>query len=315
MAPESGMPKITHQQRNVNLFALAGRNAPKLDALQDLPTGMHLIGVGRPSDEGIWPYLTNLKWIHSVASGVERLLIPEMARDSVIVTNSRGPYSHALAEWAITACSWFAKDLPRLKAQQKDRNWEPYYVEELRGKHIGIVGYGDIGQAVGNLAQAFKMNVIALRRRTQLSQHERDQALTVYGPEQLNKLMAESDYIVNALPLTEATLEVIDARAIASMKHNAVFVNVGRGKTIDETALVQALQNKHIRGAALDVTYTEPLSENSPLWDLDNVLISPHTAARTELSFSKSTKLFGELAQLYVEGKELFNVVDPEEGY
>lgn len=76
-----------------------------------------------------------------------------------------------------------------------------------------------------------------------------------------------------------------------------------------------ALQNKHIRGAALDVTYTEPLSENSPLWDLDNVLISPHTAARTELSFSKSTKLFGELAQLYVEGKELFNVVDPEEGY
>ncbi|KAL0029423.1 hypothetical protein WJX77_006673 [Trebouxia sp. C0004] len=102
------------------------------------------------------------------------------------------------------------------------------------------------------------MNIIALRCRTQLSQHEQNQGLKVHGPEQLNKLMAESDYICNALPVTEATFGVINARAIASMKHIAVFVNVGRGKTVDETAHIQALQNKHIRAAGLEVTYNEP---------------------------------------------------------
>ncbi|KAL3163261.1 hypothetical protein ABBQ32_009659 [Trebouxia sp. C0010 RCD-2024] len=265
--------------------------------------------------EDIWPHLTNLKWIHSASAGVEKLLFPELIKSKVSVTNAKGAYSHSLAEWALTACSWFAKDLPRLKQQQKDRNWEPYYVEELRGKVLGVVGYGDIGQETANLARAFKMSIIALRRRKELSQHDKDLNLKIYTPDQLNELMAESDYIVAALPHTDKTEKLVNAAAINSMKRTGVFVNIGRGQTVDEEALVKALQDKRIRGAGLDVTYTEPLPKENPLWDLDNVLLSPHTADRTTTFQAEAIQQFTDLAKLYVQGKELYNVVDKEIGY
>ncbi|KAL3163262.1 hypothetical protein ABBQ32_009659 [Trebouxia sp. C0010 RCD-2024] len=265
--------------------------------------------------QDIWPHLTNLKWIHSASAGVEKLLFPELIKSKVSVTNAKGAYSHSLAEWALTACSWFAKDLPRLKQQQKDRNWEPYYVEELRGKVLGVVGYGDIGQETANLARAFKMSIIALRRRKELSQHDKDLNLKIYTPDQLNELMAESDYIVAALPHTDKTEKLVNAAAINSMKRTGVFVNIGRGQTVDEEALVKALQDKRIRGAGLDVTYTEPLPKENPLWDLDNVLLSPHTADRTTTFQAEAIQQFTDLAKLYVQGKELYNVVDKEIGY
>ncbi|KAL3163260.1 hypothetical protein ABBQ32_009659 [Trebouxia sp. C0010 RCD-2024] len=328
------------------LLVLSGREAPELKELTNLPDGMRLLATGRPGQEladwskedwgrvevllkcgtgkdastkqelqDIWPHLTNLKWIHSASAGVEKLLFPELIKSKVSVTNAKGAYSHSLAEWALTACSWFAKDLPRLKQQQKDRNWEPYYVEELRGKVLGVVGYGDIGQETANLARAFKMSIIALRRRKELSQHDKDLNLKIYTPDQLNELMAESDYIVAALPHTDKTEKLVNAAAINSMKRTGVFVNIGRGQTVDEEALVKALQDKRIRGAGLDVTYTEPLPKENPLWDLDNVLLSPHTADRTTTFQAEAIQQFTDLAKLYVQGKELYNVVDKEIGY
>ncbi|KAL3131826.1 hypothetical protein ABBQ38_007540 [Trebouxia sp. C0009 RCD-2024] len=328
------------------LLVLSGRDAPELKELTNLPDGMRLLATGRPGQEladwskedwgrvevllkcgtgkdastkqelqDIWPHLTNLKWIHSASAGVEKLLFPELIKSKVPVTNAKGAYSHSLAEWALTACSWFAKDLPRLKRQQKDRNWEPYYVEELRGKVLGVVGYGDIGQETANLARAFKMSIIALRRRKELSQHDKDLNLQIYTPDQLNELMAESDYIVAALPHTDKTEKLVNAAAINSMKRTGVFVNIGRGQTVDEEALVKALQEKRIRGAGLDVTCTEPLPKESPLWDLENVLLSPHTADRTTTFQAEAIQQFTDLAKLYVQGKELYNVVDKEIGY
>lgn len=242
-------------------------------------------------------------------------MFPELVKSSVIVTNAKGAFSHSLAEWALTACSWFGKDLPRLKTQQKDKNWEPYYVEELRGKTMGVVGYGDIGQETANLARAFKMNIVALRRRTELSQHDKELHLKVYTPDKLNDLMAESDYVVAALPHTDQTEKLVSAEAISHMKKTGVFINIGRGQTVDEVALVKALQEKRIRGAGLDVVYTEPLPKDSPLWDLGNVLLSPHCADRTTTFQAEALQQFTELAKLFVEGKELFNVVDKETGY
>ncbi|KAA6429132.1 MAG: D-isomer specific 2-hydroxyacid dehydrogenase [Trebouxia sp. A1-2] len=353
----------SHGKSDVELFVLSGREAPELKELVHLPSGMHLLSTGRQDVElkdwsksdwekvqvllkcgtgkdasskqelqDIWPHLTNLKWIHSASAGVEKLLFPELVKSSVTVTNAKGAYSHSLAEWALTACSWFAKDLPRLKRQQKDRNWEPYYVEELRGKTLGIVGYGDIGQETANVARAFKMNIVALRRRKELSQHDKDLHLKVYTPDKLNDLMAESDYVVTALPHTDKTEKLVSGEAISHMKKTAVFINIGRGQTVDEEALVKdattyylletlcmnvtvALQEKKIRGAGLDVTYTEPLPIDSPLWDLDNVLLSPHCADRTTTFQAEAIQQFTELAKLYVEGKELFNVVDKATGY
>jgi len=139
--------------------------------------------------------------------------------------------------------------------------------------------------------------------------------LKVYAPEKLHVLMAESDYIVAAMPFTPATHKLIDAEAVRCMKKTGVLINVGRGQTIDESALIQALQERRIRGAGLDVTYAEPLPQDSPLWELDNVLLSPHSAVRGEAIFTAPKQQFDELAKLFMQGKELFNIVDVKAGY
>lgn len=330
----------------VNLFLLAGPDAPDVEELMSLPEGMSIVGTGRPRKEcagwtdqqwaqvaivfregtgktaatkeelqKVWPKLTGLKWLHSNLAGIESLMIPELLNSSVTVTNCKGAYNQSLAEWAIAACCWFAKDLPRLLAQKADRKWEPYYVEELRGKTLGIVGFGGIGQETAHIARAFKMKIIALRRQTQLSEENSQPHLKVYSPDKFHALMAESDYVVAAMPFTPATHKLIDAEAICCMKRTGVLINVGRGQTIDEIALIKALQERRIRGAGLDVTYAEPLPQDSPLWELDNVLLSPHSAVRGETIFTAPKQQFDELAKLFMQGKELFNIVDVKAGY
>lgn len=191
----------------------------------------------------MWPKLRNLKWFHSASAGLEHLLFDELVSGPVTLTNAKGVYSHSLAEYALTACNWFAKDLPRLQAAKKAHNWDPYAVEELRGKTMGIIGYGDIGQACGRLAKAFKMRVVALRRRTQLSAAEAAEGVldALHSPEQLHALMAESDFVVMATPHTPQTDKMVDAAALAAMKPTGVFINVGRGKCVDEPALISGM--------------------------------------------------------------------------
>lgn len=180
-----------------------------------------------------------------------------------------------------------------------------------------MVGYGDIGQRCAALARAFRMRVVALRRRPTMSAEEAASGLldAVYGPGQLPELMAASDYVVAAMPHTPETHEIIDAAAIAAMKPTGVFINVGRGKTVAEPALIEALQNCRIRGAALDVFYTEPLPADSPLWSLNNVLLSPHCADRTADFQYESLQLFVENMGRFVAGQPLMNVVNKQAGY
>lgn len=263
----------------------------------------------------------SIEWIHVRSAGidfVESQEFPDLtSKRQIEVTNAKGQFSSSLAEYALMACSYFAKELPTLMRNQQKKQWIKYDVEELRGRTMGIVGYGDIGRACAKLATVYGMRVVALRRHPSLS---RDDPLcdVVYGRDKgsLNQLMSESDYIVCSAPSTVETRGMVDAGAFGSMKKNAVFINLGRGPVVDEDALVAALQSGKLKGAALDVFSTEPLPPDHPLWDLPNVLISPHNMDQTATFMDEATEFFvNENLPRYICGEDLLNPVDPKLGY
>lgn len=182
------------------------------------------------------------------------------------------------------ACSYFAKDLPRLMKNKKNKVWDDYDIEELRGKTMGIVGYGDIGRACAKMASVYGMRIVALRRHPYLSRGD-SVCNVVYGrdKESLNQLMAESDYIVCSAPSTIETRGMVSAEAFENIKKNAVFINLGRGPVVDEAALIRSLESGRLKGAALDVFSQEPLPPDNKLWELENVLISPHNMDKTQV--------------------------------
>ena len=243
------------------------------------------------------PRAKRVRWIHALAAGVETLPFDLLRDTGVIVTNSRAIYAEALGEFAIAAMLWFTKDLRRLVDNQRAHKWEPYTVERLEGKSAGIIGYGGIGRAIGRRAESLGVRVMAARRG-----------------DAIEPLM-ECDFVVLSTPLTPATRGMIGAAHLARMKAAAVLINVSRGAVVDEPALVEALRSRHIRGAALDVFEVEPLPESSPLWSLDNVLISPHTADHTADAHDIAMTFFLENLGRFRRGEALENVVDPQAGY
>ncbi|KAL7529321.1 hypothetical protein ACHAWF_002933, partial [Thalassiosira exigua] len=256
----------------------------------------------------------SVEWVHSRSAGIDHIASPGLAASSVLLTNAKGMFSSTLGEYCMMACSYFAKDLPRLMRQKHDAKWAPYPVRELRGSTLGVVGYGDIGRASAKLAKAYGMRVLGLKRNpASFSDPHCDE---VYGNDKLHDLMAESDYVLVATPLTEQTRGMISAKALSKCKPSAVIINVGRGPIIDEAALIDALQNGIIRGAGLDVTSVEPLPADSPLWKLDNVLLSPHNMDMTLTFMRESTEFFvGENLPRFVRGEQLLNPVDKAAGY
>jgi len=219
-----------------------------------------------------------IEWVHVRSAGLDFLNPEELQSDlSIPFTNAKGQFSSSLAEYTLMACSYFAKDLPRLMRQKQAQNWEKYDISELRGKTLGVVGYGDIGRATAKLGNAYGMRVVALRRRPEISVNDPlcDKVLGT-GKAALNELMAESDYVVCSAPSTVSTRGMVNEDAFAAAKEGLVFINLGRGPVVDEKAMINALKAGQLKGAALDVFAEEPLPKGHDLWDLDNVLISPH---------------------------------------
>jgi len=260
----------------------------------------------------LWPSLKGVRWVHSLAAGVEGLLIPDFAASGVPLTNSRGVFARSLAEFVIAGVLFFAKDLRRMLRNQRAGVWEPFDVEELTGRTMGIVGYGEIGRAAAVRARALGMRVIAVRRRV----GEPDGvAEKILPPEGILEVMKESDYVVAAAPLTPSTRGMVGAREFAAMKPSAVFINVGRGPVVDEQALVEALATRRIRGAALDVFEQEPLPAGHPFWPMDHVLLSPHCADHTDTWLDEAMELFLDNFRRFQSGAPLRNVVDKQSGY
>ncbi len=292
---------------------LAARDAQECSAviqsadvvLCDLERGLELA----PS----FAQATRLRWIHSIAAGVEHMLFPALVDSDVPLTNGRGAYRRSLGEFVILGCLYFAKDVRRLQRQQTDQRWETFDMEELAGKTLGVVGYGEIGQASARLARAFGMRVLALRRHAATA--EAVDGEIAWPPDRLPDLLAASDYVVVATPLTPETRGLIGRDELALMKPTAVVINVGRGPVIDEAALVDALRAGRLRGAVLDVFEQEPLPAGHPLYALENVLVSPHTADHVPGWLEAGVDVFLDNLERFRAGTPLRNVVDKRAGY
>ncbi len=263
--------------------------------------------------QALWPRTKSLKWVHSLSAGVENLVFPELRNSPVPLTNARGVFKKSLAEFAILGMLFFAKDVRRLIRQREAAQWEQFDVEEIRLQVCGVIGYGEIGREVAKLAKAMGMTVLATRRRVAAPSDEF--ADEILPAEKMAALLGRSDYVIACSPLTPETRYMIGAREFAAMKPSAVFMNIGRGPVVDEPAMIAALSEGKIRGAALDVFETEPLPQDSPLWRLENVLLSPHSADHTATWQQESVEFFLENFARYRKGEPLLNVVDKQAGY
>jgi phosphoglycerate dehydrogenase-like enzyme len=208
----------------------------------------------------------------------------------------------------------FAKGAPGFLRAQARHEWLRYMPKELLGATVGIVGMGHIGEEVARLAKAFGCRIVATRRSVQAATRDAlaDELLPA---SELHRLLEVSDYVVLAVPLTPETHGMIGGAELRAMKPDAVLVNIARGAVVDEPALVEALRERLIAGAALDVFEREPLPEDSPLWELDNVIISPHISGGTEIYNQRAVDIFADNLRRYLAGEPLRNVVDPARGY
>ena len=259
---------------------------------------------------------------------MERALTPAARERGLVVTNARGVFSRPIAEYVLMMILAVSRRLPQLLELQRERTWQPLEGAELRDVTVGIVGLGSIGRAVGALATAFGCRVVAVRaagaeRATRqpgtpttatasLGEVMLDR---VGGPETLPELLAESDFIVLAAPLTPETEEMINAATLAMVKPGAWLINVARGRLVDERALLRALQDGPLGGAVLDTFRDEPLPPMSSFYDLPNVIVTPHTAWSSGRVLDRSVELFCDNLRRFAAGETLLNVVDPTAGY
>lgn len=256
----------------------------------------------------------SLRWIHSRSAGLEQSLFPELIQSEVLLTNGSGVFSPSLGEFAIAAMLYFAKDFRRMIRNQMAGVWEQFDITMISGQTLGIVGYGSIGRAVAARAHALDMKVLGLKRSAPRSNQDSfvDQ---VYEPGQLLEMLSRCDYIVVTVPLTEETRGLIAAPEFAVMKKSAVLISLGRGPTIDERAMIEALSENKIKGAALDVFDQEPLPPGHPFYSMENVLLSPHCADHTPDWLDNAMRFFLSQLERFKQGKTLLNVVDKRLGY
>lgn len=261
-----------------------------------------------------------LRWIHSPAAAVHQFMFPEMVTSDVTLTNAREVHGPVVAEHTMALVFALAKKLHEASRFQQKHIWgqEPMWLghprpREVAGATIGLVGLGSIGRHVAKLASALDMHVIATREDP--SKEKAEGVSDVFLSTQIDTLLEQSDYVVLSAPLTSSTRGLINAERIARMKPGACLINVGRGPLVDETALIAALREKRIGGAALDVFDEEPLPPGSPLWDMENVLITPHTAGITEKLWARHYALFSENLHRYLSHNPLIAIVDKNKGY
>lgn len=252
-----------------------------------------------------------LRWYHTVAAGVDNMPMPELARRQIVLTNNSGSYDIQIAEHLMAFVFAASRQLHRYRDFQRAREWKDNEHQELRGATVVVFGMGSIGGEIARLASAVGMRVIGVRRngRTQ------DGVSRVVTPDRLSDVAAEADYLAIAAPLTPATRGAVSREVIGRMKPTAWLLNIARGAIVDEPALIDALRHKRIAGAALDVFTTEPLPADSPLWELENVIVTPHRSGDSPQVEQRTLELFAENLRRYKSGQPLLNRVDYDAGY
>ncbi|WP_433336960.1 D-2-hydroxyacid dehydrogenase [Spirillospora sp. CA-294931] len=259
-----------------------------------------------------WPDADGPAWVHIVSAGVDRLLFPGLVESDTVVTNARGVFDEPIAEYVLGLVLCFAKDLHTTLRLQGERVWRHRETERLAGSRALVVGTGPIGRAIGRRLSAAGLRVSGLGRTAR----DGDPDLgTVHASADLHALLPEADYVVLAAPLTDVTRGMIDGPALARMRPGARLINVGRGPLVVQDDLTAALKAGEIAGAALDVFVDEPLPPSSPLWDLPNVIVSPHMSGDVIGWRDELMALFTDNLDRFVSGRPLRNVVDKRLGY
>lgn len=272
-----------------------------------------------------------LRWVQFHSAGIDHVKGHPILDCDVALTTTSGVHAVPIAEYVMASILGWAHRLPRMLTYQRrgiwpGGRWSKFVPQELFGATIGILGYGSVGRQVARLAHAFGMHVLAIKRDPRRIVDEgyqldgtgdRSGELPdrIYPAAATLSMLPECDYVVVCAPLVAATYHLIDATALKAMKPTAYLVNVGRGKLIDEAALVEALDKGWIAGAGLDVFEVEPLSANSPLWKQDNVILSPHVAGFTPSYDRRAIEIFGRNLRRYLDGRPLLNLVNREHGY
>jgi phosphoglycerate dehydrogenase-like enzyme len=316
--------------------------SPRLDVIQQTCRNDDQVAAAlekRPDTEVLYTFYLppnvpdlapRLRWVQLHTAGAEHALLDPILKSDLVLTTSSGIHATPIAEYVLASMLAHRWQVPMWTRCQREGTWSSgrwdlYARPELRGSTLGIVGYGSIGREVGRLGRAFGMRVLALRRGA----GREDQGYAVedtgdpagilperfYPPEALPEMLAASDYVVIALPLTPATFHLIGEAELRAMKPTAYLVNIARGPIVDETALVRALREGWIAGAGLDVFEQEPLPPDSPLWELENLLLSPHVSGFTPHYDTRAAALFAQNLARYLAGEPLLNLVDKERGY
>ncbi len=270
-------------------------------------------GMMPPGLRRLLPLMPHLRWVHTMGAGVDGDLTPQIVGSDVLLSRTRGLHCVPVSEWVLMQILAVSKRLPELVRAQERHEWKKVDVPvSLVGRTIGIVGYGEIGGCVNARARGFGFRVVATRRHPRPAP-ELD---ALYPPDQLDRLLAESDYVVLLTPLTPETRGLIGATQLRQMKSTAWLINVARGEVVQEEALIEALREGWIAGAALDVFAREPLPPDSPLWSLPNVLITPHSGGVSFPRYHQEIMAqFVDNLGRYVRGEPLKNLVDKQAGY
>ena len=255
----------------------------------------------------------NVKWVHSFSAGMDRVLTPEIIKSPILVSNSSGVLVVPIAEHVMSYVLIFSRGFLRSLENQKKRLWQrDDTLTKLRGKTMLIVGMGNIGGAVAQLSRAFGCHIIALTRD---GRSDNEWAHEVKKASVLNRVLPKADFVISCLPYTPETHHIFDAEKFRLMKPSAYFINIGRGALVREKDLIAALKKKTIAGAGLDVTEVEPLPASSPLWNMPNVIITPHHSGASEHAMDRAINQFILNLKAFLIGDRLPNLVDKKLGY
>ncbi|WP_273886502.1 D-2-hydroxyacid dehydrogenase [Rubrobacter naiadicus] len=300
VGPADWIPSPAQRERLLGMLAEA-------EVLYDFPREK---GAPIPDLPALAP---RLRWVQgSMAGAGEVAKRAGLLESEVVVTTASGVYSPYLAEFVLLAMLAHAKRLFRLQKDKAAKRWNEEPVDTLEGKTLCIVGLGNIGRAIASRARPFGMHTTGVKRTVREDDPARGYADELYATEDLHEALSRADYVAVTLPATPETIRLIDRRAISAMRRGAYFINVGRGSVVDEGALVEALREGHLSGAALDVFETEPLPAGSPLWEMDEVIVSPHATDNVPEADRRQTDLFCENLRRYLAGEPLENQLDKE---
>lgn len=260
----------------------------------------------------------NLKWVQTTSSGVGQMVSKLGDRaNSLLVTTARGVHAQPLSEFVFLALLTHVKRLDRLKSEQAAHRWERYCGDGLAGKTLAVIGAGQVGGRIASVGKAFGMRVLASVRDARSGRADEMGVDAIYPPDRLHAMLPEADAVVLITPHTPETENLIDGQAFGLMKPGVIFVNIGRGQCVDEAAMIANLRSGRISFAALDVAAVEPLPPTSPLWDMPNVLISPHSASTVGSENERIADIFCHNLRCYLEGRksDMRNVLDKSRMY